>query len=411
MAMSAPGTSSDRPMRASPLDVLAEELGIVAGRIEREATLRIGAAIADLKRIDAERELRLVNLERAIAERLAAVKDGDRGPPGVGVTIDDVAPLVVSVVARAVATLPPAVNGRDGKDGRDGVDGIDGKDGAPGERGLPGDQGPPGERGADGAPGVDGAPGRDGKDGAQGPAGERGEKGDTGTAGDRGPPGERGDRGADGPVGPIGPVGERGEKGEAGINGDRGAAGERGLDGAAGRDGIDGKDGVPGERGERGPAGLLPIVREWTDAVTYATEVRSHNGATYQALRDTAKEPPHADWICIAAAGRDGRSPRVRETWSADVKDYVELNIVALNGAAFIARKDNPGPCPGAGWQVISTQGKTGQRGEGRIGPRGPAGPSIERMEIDGHGLLTLTNSDGSTVECDLYPVLDKLQR
>jgi len=32
-------------------------------------------------------------------------------------------------------------------------------------------------------------------------------------------------------------------------------------------------------------------------------------------------------------------------------------------------------------------------------------------MSIDGEGLLTLTNADGSTVECDLYPILTKLAR
>ena len=35
----------------------------------------------------------------------------------------------------------------------------------------------------------------------------------------------------------------------------------------------------------------------------------------------------------------------------------------ALRGS-FIAKKDNPGPCPGAGWQLIASQGKRGDKGE-----------------------------------------------
>ena len=57
--------------------------------------------------------------------------------------------------------------------------------------------------------------------------------------------------------------------------------------------------------------------------------------------------PPHDDWTCIAAAGLEGRSPRVRETYSPEVKDYRGLDVVALNGAA-IARRDI-GACPGDG--------------------------------------------------------------
>ena len=45
----------------------------------------------------------------------------------------------------------------------------------------------------------------------------------------------------------------------------------------------------------------------WAAGVTYAAEVRTHNGATYQALRDTGTEPGSDDWICLASAGRDGR--------------------------------------------------------------------------------------------------------
>ena len=48
----------------------------------------------------------------------------------------------------------------------------------------------------------------------------------------------------------------------------------------------------------------------------------------------------------------------------SDKETYKALDIVALNGGSFIAKKDNPGPCPGAGWQLIASQGKRGDKGE-----------------------------------------------
>ncbi len=60
----------------SPLEALADELGEVAGQIERDANLRLTAALADLGREAAERELRFAKLERMIEDRLASLKDG-----------------------------------------------------------------------------------------------------------------------------------------------------------------------------------------------------------------------------------------------------------------------------------------------------------------------------------------------
>ena len=103
----------------------------------------------------------------------------------------------------------------------------------------------------------------------------------------------------------------------------------------------------------------------------------------------------------------------VRGTFDA-ASIYRRLNIVALNGAAFIARKDDPGPCPGEDWQVIAMRGKPGQPGESRKGDkgdsiRGEPGPGVSALMIDGQGLMTLVNGDGTTVECDLYDVLSKV--
>lgn len=289
---------------------------------------------------------------------------------------------------------------------------IVGKDGVTGERGPQGEAGPAGERGERGADGqsvtlddvrpvlaelVDTAvkaipvP-KDGKDGAPGPQGERGEPGPQGEKGEKGDPGPRGEPGPAGELGPVGPAGPAGEKGEPG---------EQGKEGPAGRDGADGK---------------LPLVRAWLDTVHREGEVVTHDGGTYQAIRDTGKAPPHADWICLAAPGRPGKNAdeiEVRGTYEPE-GEYKRLNIVALNGGAWIARKDDPGPCPGDGWQVLAMRGKSGPPGEARkgdpgVGIRGEPGPRVESMEVDGQGLLTLTNADGSTVECDLYPLLRKI--
>ena len=133
---------------------------------------------------------------------------------------------------------------------------------------------------------------------------------------------------------------------------------------------ADGPRGVPGPRGEPGPPGKLERVHGYVeDAVHYRGDIVTHRGSTYQARCDTAREPPHEDWTCVAHAGvdgkdgRDGRSLEVRGLFS-DKETYKALDIVALNGGSFIAKKDNPGPCPGAGWQLIASQGKRGDKGE-----------------------------------------------
>jgi hypothetical protein len=125
-----------------------------------------------------------------------------------------------------------------------------------------------------------------------------------------------------------------------------------------------------GPRGEPGPPGKIEQVYGYVEeAVHYRGDIVTHRGSTYQARCDTAREPPHEDWICVAHAGvdgkdgRNGRSLEVRGLFS-DEETYKALDIVALNGGSFIAKKDNPGPCPGAGWQLIASQGKRGDKGE-----------------------------------------------
>jgi hypothetical protein len=77
-------------------------------------------------------------------------------------------------------------------------------------------------------------------------------------------------------------------------------------------------------------------------------------------------------------AGRDGLTPTIRGTYDAYVK-YKKLDVVALDGASFVAKRDNPAICPGDGWQLLSKQGRSGYRGEaGETGPRGEKGEKGE---------------------------------
>jgi hypothetical protein len=164
-----------------------------------------------------------------------------------------------------------------------------------------------------------------------------------------------------------------------------------------------GPPGPAGPRGEQGPPGLLAMVKLWVpETVYYAGDVVAYDGGTFQARRDTGQPPSHADWICLAIAGRDGSSVNIRSTFDANA-DYRRLDVVALNGGSFIALKDAPGPCPGSGWQLIASQGKRGAAGEkGERGPPGPrgdpglSGPTIRDWKIDrARYVATPVMSDG----------------
>src|SRR6516162_8095241 len=57
------------------------------------------------------------------------------------------------------------------------------------------------------------------------------------------------------------------------------------------------------------PPARFPRVKVWEEgSVSYAGDVVTHDGNTYQARRDTAQAPGTADWTCVARAGRDGES-------------------------------------------------------------------------------------------------------
>lgn len=225
-------------------------------------------------------------------------------------------------LARAVADRLATV-----RDGRDGVDGRDGEPGAQGERGPAGETGPQGERGLAGERGVDGATGE------PGPQGERGAQGESGDQGPAGARGEAGERGADGTPGEPGPQGERGSDGvglaSAMIDRDGGlvvtttagavlklgiVVGRDGSDGAPGRDGQAGERGDAGPQGEPGQPGVdgrdayHGEARGLHDpeAQYRAMDVVSFNGSEWRAKHDNPGALPGDGWMLSASRGKRG---------------------------------------------------------------------------------------------------------
>ena len=187
----------------------------------------------------------------------------------------------------------------------------------------------------------------------QGAKGEKGDPGEPGRNGLRGAPASAACPARVGAAGRARPPGERGPVGEPGRNGERGLPGEK------------------GERGEEGPPGAIDKVMPWSDQIFYRGQVVAHKGSSWQAIKDTAKQPGSSDdWQLIAAAGEHGASFTIRGTYTAGEK-YRRLDVVTLDYGWFVAKHDDPGPIPGPGWQA----GPVGRRGEKGIpGERGTKG-------------------------------------
>jgi hypothetical protein len=166
---------------------------------------------------------------------------------------------------------------------------------------------------------------------------------------------------------------------------------------------MQGEKGLKGDTGERGPTGTLRVAEPWTERVHYAGEVVTHSGGTWQAVRDTGRPVATEDWVCLAAPGgagrdgRDGRSMTVRGTYESKLS-YRALDVVALDGGLFVARRDDPGPCPGDGWQLSAMRGKKGEAGaKGDPGVRGERAPRLTGWAIDRQRYVaTPTMSDGT---------------
>jgi hypothetical protein len=157
-----------------------------------------------------------------------------------------------------------------------------------------------------------------------------------------------------------------------------------------------------------GKDGKLPLVREWADRVHYAGECVTRDGGLWQALVDTGKPPPHADWQCLAARGRDGAGFVHRGTYSADA-DYSAGDVVMLNGSSWYAKCDNPGPCIGDDWGLMASRGSNAK------GDRPVKLPPVKAepvsLDVDGEGLVTMTLDSGKVLSVDLYPLLARLSK
>lgn len=157
----------------------------------------------------------------------------------------------------------------------------------------------------------------------------------------------------------------------------------------------------------RGPAGTMPIATVWTDEVHYAGAVVTHAGATWQARRDTGKEPRAGspDWICLVPAPSEPRSFRLRGTYDP-ASQYDELDVVVIKGSSFVAKRNDPGDCPGDGWQLNA---QTGRPGEKVKGDDGKAAPKIMGVDLDDTQLVFRFDQGAPDLRVDLYPVLKSI--
>jgi len=131
----------------------------------------------------------------------------------------------------------------------------------------------------------------------------------------------------------------------------------------------------------RAAPGKLPVAKTWhPESVTYQAEFVCHEGALWQACKDTAQMPGGSDWLCVARAGHDALTPKIRGAYDAH-KTYARLDIIECDGASYLARRDAPGVpgFPGDGWQLMSRSGSRGPAGE--VGPRGRKGERGARGE------------------------------
>ena len=119
---------------------------------------QVGDQFKDLRKtvddLACEVRSRLIDQDEMLVNRLAELKDGEKGEKGEPGSAGD----------QGIQGEP----GPQGKTGDVGADGPMGPTGEPGPRGDKGDPGDPGIAGKDGAPGTDGAAGADGVDGANG---------------------------------------------------------------------------------------------------------------------------------------------------------------------------------------------------------------------------------------------------
>jgi hypothetical protein len=90
----------------------------------------------------------------------------------------------------------------------------------------------------------------------------------------------------------------------------------------------------------------------------------------------------------------EAMAKRIRGTYAQSEK-YEPGDVVALDGASFMAKRAAPGQCPGPDWQLVARQGARGIAGP--EGKRGPPGAIIVGWVLDrGEYRITPRMSDGS---------------
>jgi hypothetical protein len=108
--------------------------------------------------------------------------------------------------------------------------------------------------------------------------------------------------------------------------------------------------------------------------------------------------------------------PVIRGTY-VEGERYGFLDIVALEGSSFAARRDDPGPCPGDGWQLVAGRGKPGKPGlkgdpgvKGERGATGQPAPRIASWRLDRENYsVTLILEGGTSLEpLSLRPLFEQ---
>jgi hypothetical protein len=446
-----PDSVAPRMHSAQPLDILFEEAGASLGRIERELRLKDEARAAKFEARLAAIELAAFKAEEdrqhEFEARMAELRDGKDGEPGRDGKDADITPLI-SEIHEAIGNIEFKYNDTEAKI----IDLVQAKiaevkDGKDGEPGKDADMKPlidvfevREEKLADHfdelestikakvdarlselKDGKDGEPGRDGVDGKDADIEpfknyvsehvlntlvEMHNKVDAKLAEVKdGEPGKDAD---------IGPLTKEVEEVQKRLWEQFEAYNELYLAQIENRlaEVKDGKDGEQGPPGKDGQDGKLPIAREWTNRVHYAGDVVRHNGSTYQALADTGREPPHGDWGELASRGTDGRGFVLRGTYDASA-EYRQHDVVMINRNSFAARYDNPGECPGDGWQLFGPSGQRGKEGPpGSPGPKGADGRllSITKWEADPDEMvLRIADSTGNSFTVDLQPIAQRI--
>jgi hypothetical protein len=181
--------------------------------------------------------------------------------------------------------------------------------------------------------------------------------------------------------------------------------------------GPSGPQGPQGEKGESGPSGNLPLVKPWrAEIVFYQGDVVASDDGMFQAVRDTGQPLHHRDWICLARSGRDAKNFTIRRVYNSGER-YQVLDIVSKNGGSFIARRDDPGECPGDGWTNLTLPGKRGVEGpvgpkgdKGDQGAKGDAAPTILEwvLDYDNYRAIPLMSDGSPAPVLELRPLFER---